>query len=77
MKKSPLERALERIEECRRTHAEELALIGLGLDHIPPQVAELTWLKEFNCDFNKINDLSPLASLKNLQVIDCYVSSPA
>ncbi|QQZ28335.1 TIR domain-containing protein [Thiothrix subterranea] len=46
MKPTPLEIALERIEECRRTRSTALDLSGLGLDEIPEQVFELTWLEK-------------------------------
>jgi hypothetical protein len=43
MTPTPLEIALERIEECRRTRSPELDLSKLDLDEIPEQVFELTW----------------------------------
>ncbi|MBO0614477.1 leucine-rich repeat domain-containing protein [Thiothrix fructosivorans] len=48
MTPSPLEIALERIEECRRTHSTELDLSGLGLEEIPEAVFELTWLEKLD-----------------------------
>ena len=48
MNPTPLEIALERIEECRRTRSTELDLSGLGLDEIPEQVFELTWLEKLD-----------------------------
>jgi len=45
---TPLEIAFERIEECRRTRSPELDLSKLGLDAIPEQVFELTWLEKLD-----------------------------
>lgn len=63
MEKSPLDIALERIEECKRTRAAGLDLAGLGLDHLPAEIAELTWLTALDCPFNQITDLTPLRAL--------------
>ncbi|WP_287604454.1 leucine-rich repeat domain-containing protein [Thiothrix sp.] len=48
MNPTPLEIALERIEECRRTRSTTLDLSELGLDEIPEQVFELTWLENLD-----------------------------
>uniref|UniRef100_UPI0025CEFF3C hypothetical protein n=1 Tax=unclassified Thiothrix TaxID=2636184 RepID=UPI0025CEFF3C len=48
MSMTPLEIAFERIEECRRTRSPELDLSKLGLDAIPEQVFELTWLEKLD-----------------------------
>lgn len=45
---TPLEIALERIEECRRTRSTELDLSKLGLEEIPELVFELTWLERLD-----------------------------
>lgn len=71
MSMTPLEIALQRIEECRRTRALALDLSKLGLEAIPEQVSELTWLETLNCSQNKISDLSPLAHVTQLQSLDC------
>ena len=46
MTPTPLEIALERIEECRRTRSTKLDLRELYLDVIPDAVFELTWLEK-------------------------------
>jgi len=102
MTSTPLDIALERIEACRRTRSPELDLSELGLDEIPEQVFELTWLEEldvsgkfeervnireiptaiaqltelrvFNCNLNKITDLSPLRALTALQTLNCMLN---
>lgn len=102
MSMTPVEIALERIEECRRTRSPELDLSGLDLDEIPEKVFEMKWLekldvsvdeeqpwiggnireipagieqltslREFDCTFNQISDLSPLRDLPALQTLDC------
>lgn len=68
---TPLEKALERIEACRRTRSTELDLSGFGLDAIPEAVFELTWLKLLDCSLNQISDLSPLRGLPVLQWLGC------
>ena len=53
MTPTPLEIALERIEECRRTRSTALDLSNLGLEEIPEQVFELTWLEKLNVSGEK------------------------
>ncbi|MBO0612800.1 leucine-rich repeat domain-containing protein [Thiothrix fructosivorans] len=77
---TPLEIALERIEECRRTRSTELDLSCLGLDEIPEEVFELTWLEKLNVleewdtrdEYGEIKEI-PLAikKLKNLTEFNC------
>ena len=50
---TPLAIALERIEECRRTRSTALDLSNLGLEEIPEQVFELTWLEKLNVSGEK------------------------
>ncbi len=75
MHSSPLEIALERIEECRRSRATKLNLSKLGLEEIPEAVFELTWLEKLNVSWNHlISDLSPLSGLSALQSLSCWTN---
>lgn len=71
MSMTPLEIALERIEECRCTRSPELDLSECGLEAIPKQVFELTWLEKLDVSENKITDLSLLSRSLQLQVLEC------
>ncbi|PID49971.1 MAG: hypothetical protein CR991_03995 [Proteobacteria bacterium] len=73
MKKSPINIALERIEECHRSRSAltALDLSGLGLDTIPEEVFDLTWLEALDCNHNQISDLSGLRHLPQLRVLNC------
>lgn len=71
MSQTPLAIALERIEKCRSTRATELDLSGLGLDEIPPEVFELTWLEKLNVSRNWLSDMNFLKHVPNLISLDC------
>ena len=71
MTQTPLEIALERIAECRRTRSTTLNLSGLGLEEIPEQVFELTWLEKLDCCGNYIHNFSSLAQIFKLTELDC------
>ena len=62
--------ALARIAKVKANKAEILSLSGLGLTTIPPQVFELTWLREFSLSRNRLTVLPPeigqLTKLKSL-----------
>ena len=81
MSQTPLAIALERIEECRRTRATELDLSGLGLDEIPPEVFELTWLEKLDVsgDFfqrGEIKQIPPaISQLSLLKELNCSVNN--
>lgn len=49
---TPLEIAQQRIDECRETRSAELDLSQLGLDVIPDEVFELTWLERLDVSEN-------------------------
>jgi hypothetical protein len=67
MPPTPLEIALERIEECRRTRSTELDLSKLGLDAIPEEVFELTWLEKLDVsgDWEAIGFFEGISLLNN------------
>ncbi len=76
MKKSPINIALERIEECHRSRSAltALDLSGLGLDTIPEEAFDLTWLETLDCNDNQISDLSGLRHLPQLRVLNCNLN---
>lgn len=63
--------ALKRIAQAKAGQSEKLDLNGLGLEKIPPEIAELTHLKEVSCGENHIEDLNSLSSLSNLTGFYC------
>ena len=79
----PLEIALERIDECRRTRSTELDLSKLGLTEIPPQVFELTWLEKLDVSgywvrshkYGDIREIPPsIQQLTKLTEFNCAIN---
>ena len=52
-------KALERIEDCRRTGASVLDLCELGLTRLPPEIGQLTALRELRLSSNQLSALPP------------------
>lgn len=69
MSMTPLEIALQRIEECRNTNSSELDLSTLGLEEIPTQLLKLTWLTKLYLGANLIEDISILSEFLPLQTL--------
>ena len=62
--------ALGRIAKVKANKAEILSLSGLGLTTIPPQVFELTWLREFSLSRNRLTVLPPeIGQLTKLKLL--------
>jgi len=61
------EKALRRIEECKRTKDTILNLAKLDLKEIPPQVRGLIWLKVLYLQSNKISKIEGLGKLNSLK----------
>jgi Leucine-rich repeat (LRR) protein len=61
-----LEEAYKRIQATIDEQLEYLDLSGLGLDHIPPEVTELTWIGALSLSRNSISDISLLSKMPNL-----------
>ena len=82
MPKTPLDIALERIEECRRTRSTSLDLSNLGLDAIPEQVFELTWLEKLdvsgdqeNWEQGNLREIpAAIGQLTSLTAFDCTLN---
>ena len=62
--------ALKRIEACRSESGTHLTLGGMSLWHLPPEIGQLTALKELHLDNNQLSSLPPqigqLTALKEL-----------
>lgn len=77
MSMSPMEIALQRIEECRRTKSLQLFLGGLGLKELPKEIFELTWLWTLNIsgkwpdNQNLLEIPIEIKNLSNLTHLDC------
>ncbi|MGB3916661.1 MAG: leucine-rich repeat domain-containing protein [Thiothrix litoralis] len=70
MTPSPLEIALQRIENCCHNRASMLDLQGIDLTEIPEQVSKLEWLENLQAAGNHISDLSVLSYLPQLQKLN-------
>jgi len=66
--------ALERIEACRRSRKKALALDGLGLSQLPPEIGQLKTLRSLNLDGNQLGSLpkeiGQLTDLRRLFLFD-------
>ena len=66
-------KALRRIADNKKTKNPELSLTGCGLTVLPPELLDCVWLTELNLFWNnELADLSPLATLVNLQRLNCF-----
>ena len=52
-----MEEALRRIRKTRRTRSPALDLSKLGLEELPDELWELTWLKELDLGGNRLTEL--------------------
>ena len=69
-RRTPEERALERIEEAAATEATQLNLSRLGLTELPPQIGRLTHLQELSLAENALTELPPeIGQLTSLQAL--------
>src|SRR5271157_3096181 len=63
--------ALQLIAENKRSRATFLDLGNCGLTEVPPEVAELVWLKSLSlANNNRLTDLAPLAGLSALHELN-------
>lgn len=70
-KRSAYSIALRRIEVCRKTGNKSLNLSSLGLNALPPEVADLHHLAELDLSYNVLTDIPyEIHFLKNLMVLD-------
>ncbi len=60
------QQAQQRIQKTIDERLEYLDLSGLGLEHIPEEVATLDWIGALSLSRNKITDISLLAKMTNL-----------
>ena len=64
--------ALTRIKRCRSQRSELLDLSALGLSECPPEVGQLTWLRQLDLDQNQLsefpNEVWELTSLEGLNL---------
>ena len=69
-KRNPFAIARSRIRAAHRNHSVELDLSGLGLDHLPPEIVKLTWLRKLDLTQNKLrtlpDEMARLAKLERL-----------
>ena len=67
------ETALQRIADNKKTKNQKLDLSQCDLTALPPELSNCVWLTQLNLFWNKeLDDLSPLASLSNLQRFYCF-----
>ena len=65
-------KALQLIADNKKTKNPELSLSWCDLTSLPSELSKCVWLTELNLSFNsKLDDLSPLAALVNLQQLYC------
>lgn len=70
MSMTPLEIALQRIDNCYNNRASMLDLQRIGLMEIPEQVSKLTWLENLQISGNHISDLSTISYMPQLQKLN-------
>jgi Leucine-rich repeat (LRR) protein/GTPase SAR1 family protein len=64
-------KALKIIRAVKAKRLPRLDLGDCGLTELPPEALECAWVEELILSGNKISDLSPLATLTNLQKLYC------
>ena len=65
------DKALKKIEACRRKGGTMLNLVGLGLTRVPPEIGQLTALTELQLSNNQLTTLPPqLGKFTALTVLD-------
>jgi internalin A len=70
------EKALQRIEECKRTRATEMDLSGLGLIEVPEELRKLKWLTSLYLHDNYLKSLPDwIGELKSLIILDLYYNN--
>src|SRR5262245_60016705 len=51
------DKAVERIETCLNGRGLTLNLCGLGLETVPPEIGQLTWLESLDLGANRLTSL--------------------
>ena len=75
--KTGYERALELIEECKKTRNTKLELIKLELKSVPKEINQCVWLKKLDLSSNqisKIENLDKISTLNSLKLSSNQIS---